>query len=56
MIGQGVIITGTIKAENEVVIQGTIDGDIDCNHVTINKGFVVLIRFPLAIMLQKTQK
>ena len=41
MIGQGVIITGTIKAENEVVIQGTIDGDIDCNHVTINKGGVV---------------
>ena len=41
MIGQGVTITGTIKAENEVVIQGTIDGDIDCNHVTISKGGLV---------------
>ena len=38
MIGEGVTITGTIKADNEVNIQGTIDGDIDCNSVTINKS------------------
>ena len=38
MIGEGVTITGTIKADNEVNIQGTIDGDIDCNSVTINES------------------
>ena len=38
MIGQGVTITGTIKANNEVTIQGAIDGDIECNSVTINKS------------------
>ena len=37
MIGPGVIITGTIKASNEVTVLGTIDGDIECNSVTINK-------------------
>ena len=38
MIGEGVTITGTIKANNEVTIQGAIDGDIECNSVTINKS------------------
>ena len=38
MIGEGVTITGTIKAENEVTIQGAIDGDVECNSVTINKS------------------
>lgn len=38
MIGEGVTITGSIKANNEVNIQGTIDGDIECNSVTINKS------------------
>ena len=38
MIGEGVTITGTIKANNEVNIQGTIDGDIECNSITINKS------------------
>ena len=38
MIGEGVTITGTIKANNQVTIQGTIDGDIECNSVTINKS------------------
>ena len=38
MIGEGVTITGTIKASNEVTVQGTIDGDIECNSVTINKS------------------
>ena len=38
MIGEGVTITGTISANNEVTIQGTIDGDIECNSVTINKS------------------
>ena len=38
MIGEGVTITGTIKADNAVNIQGAIDGDIDCNSLTINKS------------------
>ena len=38
LLGEGVTITGTIKADNEVNIQGAIDGDIDCNSVTINKS------------------
>ena len=38
MIGEGVTITGTIKADNEVNIHGIIDGDIDCNSVTINES------------------
>jgi len=38
MIGEGVTITGIIKANNKVTIQGTIDGDIECNSVTINKS------------------
>ena len=38
MIGEGVTITGTIKAENEVTIQGAIDGDVECNSVTISKS------------------
>ena len=38
MIGEGVTITGTIKANNKVTVQGTIDGDIECNSVTINKS------------------
>tara|TARA_B100000686_G_C16538869_1_gene836344 strand:- start:402 stop:878 length:477 start_codon:yes stop_codon:yes gene_type:complete len=41
MIGEGVIITGTIKADNQVTIQGTIEGDIDCSNVTINKSGLV---------------
>ena len=41
MIGEGVTITGTIKADNEVNIQGTIDGDIDCNSVSINQSGIV---------------
>ena len=38
MIGEGVTITGQIKASHEVTIQGIIDGDIECNSVTINKS------------------
>ncbi len=38
LIGEGVTITGTIKADNEVNIHVAIDGDIDCNSVTINQS------------------
>ena len=37
LIGEGVTITGTIKAENEVTIQGTIDGDVDCHTVIVSQ-------------------
>ena len=38
MIGEGVTITGTIKASSKVTIQGTVDGDIECNSITISKS------------------
>ena len=38
MIGEGVIITGTIMANSKVTIQGTVDGDIECNSITISKS------------------
>ena len=38
MIGEGVIITGTIKANSKVTIQGTVDGDIECNSIAISKA------------------
>ena len=38
MIGEGVTITGTIKANSKVTIQGTVDGDIECNSININKS------------------
>ena len=37
MIGEGVTITGTIKADNEVTIQGTIGGDVDCHTIIVSK-------------------
>ena len=37
LIGEGVTITGTIKAENEVTIQGCVDGDVDCHTVIVSK-------------------
>ena len=36
MIGEGVTITGNIKAKNEVSIQGVVEGDIDCNSINVN--------------------
>jgi cytoskeletal protein CcmA (bactofilin family) len=38
MIGEGVIITGTIKANSKVTIKGTVDGDIECNSIVISKS------------------
>ena len=51
MIGNGVTITGTIKAENEVNVQGSIDGDIDCNSVTINESGNVKGKVKTEIMI-----
>ena len=38
MIGEGVTITGTIKANSKVTIQGAVDGAIECNSITISKS------------------
>ena len=38
MIGEGVVITGNIKSDSEVTIQGTVDGDVECNSITIDKS------------------
>ena len=37
LIGESVIVTGTIKAENEVTVQGSVDGDIDCLSILVTK-------------------
>ena len=37
LIGESVIITGNVKAENEVTIHGSIDGDVDCHSVLVTK-------------------
>ena len=38
IIGEEVKITGSINANNEVTLQGTIEGDIECNNLTIKKS------------------
>ena len=38
LIGEGVTITGTVKADNKVTIQGTLDGDLECSNVTVCKS------------------
>ena len=42
IIGNNVCITGTIQADSgEVVIQGSVDGDIDCHVANIKKSGTV---------------
>ena len=36
MIGEGVTIKGNIKAENEVNIQGVVEGDIECIKINVH--------------------
>ena len=38
MIGEGVTINGNIKSDNEVIIQGSVEGDIQCKSITINNS------------------
>ena len=38
MIGEGVTIKGNIKADNEVTIQGTLDGDVNCHCLIVSKS------------------
>ena len=37
MIGEGASIKGEIKEENEINVQGTIEGDISCNELIVGK-------------------
>ena len=38
MIGEGVTIKGNIKAENEVNIQGVVEGDIECIKINVHQS------------------
>ena len=38
MIGEGVTINGNIKSDNEVIIKGSVEGDIECNSITIDSS------------------
>ena len=37
MIGEGASIKGEIKEENEINVQGVIEGDISCNELIVGK-------------------
>jgi len=37
MIGEGAIIKGEIKEENEINVQGVIEGDISCKELIVGK-------------------
>ena len=37
IIGEGATIKGEIKEENEITIEGNVDGDIDCKDLIIGK-------------------
>ena len=37
IIGEGAIIKGEIKEENEITIQGNVDGDIECKDLIVGK-------------------
>ena len=38
MIGEGVVITGNIKSDSDVKIQGIVEGDVECNSITIDSS------------------
>ena len=37
IIGEGATIKGEIKEENEITIQGNVDGDIECKNLIVGK-------------------
>ena len=37
IIGEGAKIKGEIKEENEITIQGNVDGDIECKNLIVGK-------------------
>ena len=38
IIGEGATIKGEIKEENEITIQGNVDGDIECKDLIVGKN------------------
>ena len=41
IIGEGATINGTIKEDNEISIQGTVDGDIECKDLMVGKSGIL---------------
>ena len=50
MIGEGVTIKGNIKAENEVNIQGVVEGDIECIKINVNQSGKIIGNVKAKIM------
>ena len=38
IIGEGATINGTIKGNNEISIQGSVEGDIECKNLMVGKS------------------
>ena len=38
IIGEGATINGTIKENNEISIQGTVEGDVECKNLMVGKS------------------
>ena len=38
IIGEGATINGTIKENNEISIQGSVEGDIECKNLMVGKS------------------
>ena len=38
IIGEGATINGTIKENNEIQIQGSVDGDVECKELIVGKS------------------
>ena len=38
IIGEGATINGTIKENNEIIIQGSVEGDIECKDLIVGKS------------------
>ena len=41
IIGEGANINGTIKENNEISIQGTVEGDIECKDLMVGKSGIL---------------
>ena len=41
IIGEGATINGTIKENNEISIQGVVDGDIECKDLIVGKSGIL---------------
>ena len=41
IIGEGATINGTIKENNEISIQGTVEGDIECKDLIVGKSGIL---------------